>query len=172
MGFRIAWTDDAAKPEFVDGFVGFHEERRATWRPERWQLLLGVWAEGLPAGSQALEGEQFAATRTVATGSWLGERFQGRGLGTEMRAAVLELAFAGLGAERARSGVIEGNAASARVSAKLGYELAGEQVVSPRGKPLRELVLELTRERWAETRRSGIAIEGLEPCLPLFGVEL
>lgn len=170
MPFRVAWTDTAGEPDFVESFIGFHEGQRAAWRPERWHLLLAVWAEGEPAGSQALEAEDFAATRTVATGSWLGRRFQGRGYGTEMRAAALELAFAGLGAERARSGVIEGNVASARVSAKLGYEPAGEQLVSPRGEPLRETVLELTRERWAATRRAGIRIEGLEPCLPLFGV--
>jgi len=171
MPFRVAWTDSAGEPGFLDSFVAFHEEQRAAWRSDRWHLLLGVWAEGEAAGSQAIDAQDFAATRTVETGSWLGERFQRSGYGTEMRAAVLELAFAGLGAERARSGVIEGNIASARVSERLGYEPAGEGVVSPRGVPVRELVLELTRARWAGTRRPGITIEGLKPCLPLFGLD-
>jgi RimJ/RimL family protein N-acetyltransferase len=170
MPFRIAWTDAAGEPGFVESFVAFHEEQRASWRPERWHLLLGVWAEGEAAGSQAVEATSFAATRTVDTGSWLGQGYQSRGYGTEMRAAILELVFAGLGAERAQSGVIEGNLASARVSEKLGYQPAGEGIVSPRGEPLRELVLELTRERWASHRRTDVAIEALEPCLELFGV--
>jgi RimJ/RimL family protein N-acetyltransferase len=172
MPFRVAWTDSAGEPGFVETFIAFHEEQRASWRPERWHLLLGVWAEGEPAGSQAVQAEDFAVSRTVATGSWLGERFQRRGYGTEMRSAVLELAFAGLGAERARSGAIEGNVASARVSEKLGYEQTGEHLVFPRGEALREFELELTRDRWLRTRRAGVRIEGLAPCLQLFGLPL
>ena len=174
MPFRVAWTDSAGEPGFVDGVVAYHEEQRVGWRPDRWRLELGVWADGELAGAQAqgIAADDFARTRTVTTGSWLGERFQARGYGTEMRTAVLELAFVGLGAERARSGFIEGNDASARVSAKLGYEPAGERVVTPRGERLREHVLELTRERWARNPRVGVTIEGLEPCLQLFGVGL
>ena len=120
MPFRVAWRDEAGEPGFLESFVAFHEEQRETWRPGAWALVLGVWADGELAGTQSVEAEDFAATRTVSTGSWLGERFQRRGFGTEMRAAVLELAFAGLGATRALSGAIEGNVASERVSAKLG----------------------------------------------------
>ena len=40
---------------------------------------------------------RFAVHRTVDTGSWLGQAFQGRGFGKEMRAAVLGFAFDGLG---------------------------------------------------------------------------
>jgi RimJ/RimL family protein N-acetyltransferase len=169
MPFRVAWTDATGEPDFVEKFIAYHEEQRSSWRPESWCLPLEVWAEGKPAGSQTAEAEDFAATGTVSTGSWLGQGFQGRGYGTEMRTAVLELAFAGLGAERALSGVIEGNLASERVSMKLGYEHVGESVVSPRGEPLRELQFELTRERWEARRRQATTFEGLEPCLPLFG---
>lgn len=49
---------------------------------------------------------------------------------------LLELAFDGLGAASAESGAIEGNAASARVSKKLGYADVGEGTVAPRGVPL------------------------------------
>lgn len=87
-----------------------------------------------------------------------------------MRRAVLELAFAGLGAERALSGVIEGNTASERVSMKLGYERVGESVVAPRGEPVRELEFKLTRARWEARGPAEVAFEGLEPCLPLFGL--
>lgn len=170
MPFRVAWTDSAGDPNFVETFIAYHDEQRTAWRPEAWRLNLGVWAEGQPAGSQTIEASDFAATRTVSTGSWLGQRFQGRGYGTEMRAAVLELAFASLGATRALSGVIEGNVASERVSMKLGYEPAGEGVVTPRGEPLRELEFVLTRERWASHRATPVVVQGFEACLPLFGV--
>jgi RimJ/RimL family protein N-acetyltransferase len=170
MPFRVAWTDSAGKPGFVDEFLAYHEQQRETWLPEQWVLPLAVCADGELVGSQAIEAENFAVTRTVSTGSWLGQRFQGRGYGTEMRAAVLELAFAGLSAACARSGAIEGNAASERVSTKLGCEPAGEGVVSPRGAPLREREFVLTHERWSSRRTTPVVVQGLEPCLPLFGL--
>jgi RimJ/RimL family protein N-acetyltransferase len=53
--------------------------------------------------------------------AWLGQSYQRRGVGTGMRAAVLQLAFAGLGAEYAISSAFIDNAASLAVSRKLGY---------------------------------------------------
>ena len=70
----------------------------AAFSPESWELGLVAFHDGRPIGVQAVLAKAFAADRTVATGSWLGRAFQGQGLGTEMRAAVLTLAFAGLGA--------------------------------------------------------------------------
>jgi RimJ/RimL family protein N-acetyltransferase len=136
---------------------------------DKWDLELGVFAGGEPIGCQGLRGERFASTRRVETGSWLGERHQGRGYGTEMRAGVLELAFAGLGANVAVSGYADGNLQSRRVSEKLGYEAAGEAFVEPRGQPVRHVMLELARERWTASRSIPVEVEGLEPCLHLFG---
>ncbi len=165
MPFAVAWTDE---PYSEDWVVGFFEERLASWRPDAWALGLGVWAEGALVGLQDVLAQDFAATRTVSTGSWLGRRFQRRGIGTEMRAAVLELAFRGLGAEVARSGAIDGNDASLRVSQKLGYRAVARSTVSPRGVELGHTDLELRREDW----RSPLPVEiaGLEPCLPLLGL--
>lgn len=89
MPFTIAWTDD---PELAE-FRAYHEMRRRDWRVEEWHLELGVFLEGEPVGIQAVESRDFPATLTVGTGSWLGRRFQRRGVGTEMRTAALELAF-------------------------------------------------------------------------------
>jgi RimJ/RimL family protein N-acetyltransferase len=115
-----------------------------------------------------VESRGFAATRTVGTGSWLGRFFQGRGVGTEMRTAVLELAFRGLGAQLARSGAVDGNLASLRVSQKLGYQEIGRGTVAPRGVELPHTDLALRREDWQPPFE--IEIEGLEPCLALFGL--
>ncbi len=170
MPFAVAWTDAAGSPGFVESFVAFHERAREQWSPDEWSLLLGVWAQGRPAGVQELGAEGFARRKTVVTGSWLGAEFQRRGYGTEMRAAVLELAFSGLGAEAAESGSLEGNISSARVSEKLGYLPSGEAFQSPRGEKIREQRFRVTRERWQGVARPPVAINGLEPCLPLFGV--
>jgi RimJ/RimL family protein N-acetyltransferase len=164
MPFTVAWTDE---PE-LGTFLEYHETRRRDWSPGAWHLELGVWLEGEPVGVQAMESENFAGTRVVGTGSWLGQRFHGRGIGTEMRTAVLELAFRELGAEAARSGAIDGNAASLRVSEKLGYRQIGRGTVSPRGVEVGHTDVELRREDWNPPFEVEIA--GLEPCLPLLGL--
>jgi RimJ/RimL family protein N-acetyltransferase len=168
MPFAVAWTDRIGKPDFIETSVGYHEQHLADWSPEKWQLNLLVWESGELVGTQGMLAEDFRTRRTVHTGSWLGRRYQRRGVGTEMRAAMLELAFRGLGASRAESSWLEGNEASRRVSAKLGYvEYAvGEQ--SPRGAPVVEHGVEIQRDAWRCT--IAVEIENLDPCLPLFGV--
>ena len=106
----------------------------------------------------------------MSTGSWLGARWQGRGLGTEMRAAVLELAFEGLGAETARSGALAGNEASLAVSRKLGYVVEGTRTVAPRGEDVEETMLRRDRAGW----RSPVPVEisGLGAVRPVLGAKL
>ena len=170
MPFQVAWTDGIGKPGFAESFTGFHLGLREAWAPEAWSLDLGVFADGEPMGCQGMRAERFIETRRVVTGSWLGQRYQGHGYGTEMRAAVLELAFAGLGADVAVSGHAEGNRQSMRVSEKLGYEAAGEGFVEPRGYPIRHFELELARDRWVASKRIPVVVEGLEPARALFGL--
>ena len=74
-----------------------------AWSPQDWTLNLVVDLGGAIAGTQGISGRDFAVLREVRTGSWLGQRYQRQGIGTEMRAAVLHLAFTGLGAEYATS---------------------------------------------------------------------
>jgi RimJ/RimL family protein N-acetyltransferase len=168
MPFAVAWTDRIGEPDFLDGFVSFHKEHLASWTPDRWELGLLVWAGGELVGTQGMLAESFAERRRVATGSWVGRVHQGRGIGTEMRAAVLELAFSGLGALAAESSWLEGNEASRRVSEKLGYVeyTLGEK--SPRGEPVPEHGVVIHRGEWRCP--FPVEIENLGPCLPLFGV--
>jgi RimJ/RimL family protein N-acetyltransferase len=167
MPFAVAWTDNSDSPRFVDDFVEFHEDALAHWRKSDWTLHLIAFHEGRPIGTQGLGAKSFARKRTIGTGSWLGRRWQRHGLGTEMRAAVLELAFRGLGAESATSGAIEGNAASLGVSRKLGYVSVGTTTVAPRGRPLVEHELKRARGGW----RSPVPVEirGLDEVRSLFG---
>ncbi len=163
MPFGLAWTDEPYSEGFV---VDFLEGQLAEWRPDEWNLNLGVWGDGRLAGIQTLHGADFQRSRTVGTGSWLGLGFQGRGYGTEMRAAVLELAFRGLGAVAATSGAMDVNVASRRVSEKLGYRIVRRGEVAPRGTPVPHLDLRIERADWRSP--IPVEIEGLDPCLHLF----
>jgi RimJ/RimL family protein N-acetyltransferase len=77
-----------------------------------------------------------------------------------MRTAVLALAFDVLGADRAESGAMDGNDASARVSAKLGYEQTGWRERAPRGVPIRERSFELSRTAWLAGEHVPVALDG------------
>jgi RimJ/RimL family protein N-acetyltransferase len=169
MPFAIPWTDDPpdVRPR---NSLQFWWGLRAGWKPAQWHLPLVVREGGEVVGVQSLHGTDFAVTRQVETGSWLGRSYQGQGIGKEMRAAVLELAFAGLGAERATSGAWEDNPASLRVSRALGYVENGDDIMARRGRPARHIRLLLHRQVWEQHRRRDIGIHGLEPCLPMFGV--
>lgn len=164
MPFYFPWTDDLR----LDSFLEFHRGTWDEWRPEKWTLNLVAFSSGRPIGSQGIGAEDFAAKREVETGSWLGEPFQGQGLGTELRAAVLELAFSGLGARTAISGSFVHNVKSQRVSEKLGYRHTGTRTMESRGKPVEHLDYRLERSAWASPVE--VRVEGLEPALPLFGV--
>ncbi|WP_138899706.1 GNAT family N-acetyltransferase [Streptomyces chryseus] len=169
MPFSVPWTDgspqDRARATFqhVLGTV-------AQWRPEKWTLSLAVRCDGRTVGRQDLMTDDFAVTREGETGSWLGLAHHGRGIGTEMRAAVLHLAFEGLGARHVTSAALTDNAASLRVSEKLGYRPDGLLVESVRGEAGTFLRLRLTRKDWEAHRTVPVNVTGLEPCRELFGV--
>jgi len=169
MPFGVAWTD-LAPPAFERQFLQYFWGSRASWRPDAWHLPLAVVMDDRPIGIQELRATDFRILRMVDTGSWLGRRYQGHGIGTEMRAAALALAFEGLGAEVAASAVIEGNEASRRVSEKLGYDLNGESRVAPRGTPLVHSFYRLPRASW-DPDRYRVRIEHLDACRAMFGVD-
>ncbi len=168
MPFLQPWTR-ARSPELERAALRYWWGRRASWSAERWMFTGAVIVDGRAAGIQHLQAEHFAVTRAVSTGSWLGRDFQGRGIGTEMRAAMVHLAFAGLGAEVAYSGAFEDNRASLGVSRSLGYVDNGDLVHDREGGAAREIRLKLTRSRWEQQRRQDIEISGLDGCLEWFG---
>ena len=88
-----------------------------------------------------------------------------------MRAAVLHLAFVGLGAEEAISTAFVRNAASLGVSSRLGYEPDGIERRVVRGTAEVDRRLRLTRARWDLHRTVPVTIEGLAPCLAELGAE-
>lgn len=167
--FGVAWTD-VAPAERARSVLQHHWRQLAAWTPDHWGLQLVVVHDGTVVGTQGMSGHDFSVLREVGTGSWLGQAYQRRGVGTEMRAAVLHLAFAGLGAEHAISSAFLDNAASLAVSRKLGYVDDGIEQRVRRGQPATARRLRLDRQAWAATDRVPVSIEDLEACLPMFGL--
>jgi RimJ/RimL family protein N-acetyltransferase len=149
---------------------------RAIWRSrgtverEAWRLYFVVVVDGRPVGEQTLIGVDFATFGTVTTFSWLSVDERGRGLGREMRAAVLHLAFEGLGAKEAASDAFVDNHASNAISRDLGYAPNGSDWATRMGEPALLNRWRLTREVWEQRRRSDIRLHGVDACramLPL-----
>ncbi|GAA4237969.1 GNAT family protein [Actinomadura meridiana] len=168
MPFLVPWTD-RPPAEIARSVVQHHWAQLAKWEPGAWSLNLAVFHAGVPVGSQSIEANDLAITREVSTGSWLGRRHHGQGIGTEMRAAVLHLAFAGLDVEEATSVAFMDNHASRAVSRKLGYASDGIERRVVRGALAIDDRQRLTRAAWEQHRTVTVTIEGLDPCLPLFG---
>jgi RimJ/RimL family protein N-acetyltransferase len=167
--FGVAWTD-VGPAERARSVLQYHWGRWAAWTPADWRLEFAVVRDDIVVGTQGLSGTDFAIRREVATGSWLGRAFQGLGIGTQMRAAVLALAFEGLDARYACSSAFEDNAASLGVSRKLGYADDGIELFTSRGRPAVSRRLRLDRAAWQAARTVPVDVIGLEPCLPDFGL--
>jgi len=166
--FIVPWHR-LPSPAFERQFLQHWWAERGHWSPTDWMLGLALIKDGHPIGIQSLIARDFGIKRVITSGSWLGREFQGQGLGTEARAAILALAFDGLGAVAAESGYIAGNARSSRVSAKLGYETICEERIVVEGKAVTEVRVRCTPQSW-QRDLVPVTIEGLEPCLELFGV--
>lgn len=171
MPFFEPWTDQPEEQR-VRSVLQWQWRARADWAPDNWRLELVAVQDGQVVGTQGVHGRHFSVTREVETGSWVGRRFQGRGVGTAMRRAALHLAFAGLGAETARSGAFSDNGASLKVSARLGYSEDGTESRARRGEKGTLTRLLLRRDEWEERSSSwpSVELEGLEPCLVEFGL--
>ncbi|MFB6992049.1 GNAT family N-acetyltransferase [Streptomyces sp. NPDC056230] len=168
MPFTAPWTD---APPAERGRAVFQHVLAtvADWSVRSWALSLAVLYEGKVVGRQDVMAKDFAVTGEVSTGSWLGLAHQGRGIGTEMRAAALHLAFAGLGARTAVSAAMTDNPRSLGVSRRLGYLPDGLEVAAVRGAPVTLQRLRLDRDRWEEHRAVEVTVEGLDGCRKEFG---
>ncbi|MEU0571534.1 GNAT family N-acetyltransferase [Nonomuraea sp. NPDC005983] len=143
-----------------------HWRALAHWRPTGWDLHLAIRVDGMAVGVQNLWATDFATVRSVETGSWITREQQGKGYGTEARAAVLELAFAYLHAAEAYTSYVEGNVASERVCHKLGYVYNGRRTFSRDGVRTVEHCMLLEAPRWASHRMTGVSVQGITPfCL-------
>lgn len=148
----VVWLKGRTPEEVQRGRVDRVRSNRDLTRRPGWTLDLAVVVDGEPVGLQSLSGfDQWPARRIVGTTSWLLREFQGRGLGTRCRAAILELAFAHLGAESAKSWVLRDNHASVAVSTRLGYRHVATNQLDEHGLALTEFVYQLDAPQWLDS---------------------
>jgi RimJ/RimL family protein N-acetyltransferase len=168
--FKSDWVSEPS-PQRERHSLQFWWRHRALFAPDDWHLEMAVIVDDRVVGSQGMFAQRFPLRRSVETGSWLSAPAQGRGLGKEMRIAILHLAFAGLGANEARSSAFAGNHRSLGVSRSVGYKDNGQQIDVRAGtRPGVTQNFRMTREDFEQHRRPEIVIENLEPCLELFGL--
>jgi RimJ/RimL family protein N-acetyltransferase len=143
-----------------------------SWRPDRWRLAFCVRSGAELLGVQELEAEDFPVLRTVDSASHLVPAARGRGVGQQMRRAVLALAFGPLQAQAAISSAWHDNYASLAVSRALGYRPNGESLHRREGRVDTMQHLRLRRSDWlAGSGAVGVQIDGMDACWPYFGVE-
>ena len=131
MPFSTPWTD--APPEvLVTETARYQWRTRAAVTPDDWSICFAVLHQQRVIGVQELVARRFGVRRQVDSGSWLTRSAQGQGLGAEMRAGVLHLAFDHLGATTAVSAAAVWNQASLGVSRRLGYRPNGTAVIEAR----------------------------------------
>lgn len=159
MPFEHAWSR-GTPDEVARSVLTYQWAARPQVSPERFVLELGVIVGGAPVGVQGLVADHWRALRSVSTGSWLGREHQGRGIGRRMRALILELVFAGLGAREATSGAFADNPASNAVSRRLGYEPNGSVHVPREGVGVLHHNYRMSRERWLDVREQHAVILG------------
>jgi RimJ/RimL family protein N-acetyltransferase len=170
MPFMTPWTRGRPE-ERARNVLQWNWRTAGEWEPGKWSMSTVAVVDGTVVGTQGMQATEFAVCRVAETGSWLGLAHQGQGIGKEMRAAILHLIFAGLGADRAITGAFHDNPASLGVTRALGYRPNGERWMAVEGRPRRELLFVLERDDWQATRRDDIELHGVAAALPLFGAE-
>jgi RimJ/RimL family protein N-acetyltransferase len=158
MPFLVPWTD-LPSPGRERASTSFYLGCWAEWLPERWRLPLAAYRGDECVGQQDLCAVDFGVLRTVETGSWLGRAHQGRGLGTEMRAGALPLAFDHVGARRAETGAFEDNAASLGVTTSLGYRPNGDRLRRRRDGWGRERCFVMEEAEWERSAARTVRVE-------------
>ncbi len=159
-----------------DPEIRVHRWLQGIWRgrgrtgPESWRLHFVVMVDDEPVGMQDLIGDEFVSFGTVETFSWLSSDARRRGFGTEMRMAILHLAFDGLGAREAHSEANVDNAGSNGVSLRLGYERNGVSWAFCDGSPVLGQRWRLDRPTWEAGRRDDIELAGVDACRLALGL--
>ena len=145
----VTWLRGRTPDEIRNETIARVQRNRDLTQRPGWTLDLAVIVDGVPVGMQSVSGfDRWPRRRVVGTSSWLLATSQHRGLGTTCRAAVIEVAFSHLRAERARSWVLADNHASTAVSEKLGYQLVDTRRITEDGRIHTERVYELSAEEW------------------------
>jgi RimJ/RimL family protein N-acetyltransferase len=143
MPFFEPWSLAPAKdmPRVV---ARYYWGQRSSFSPARWSADFAVFYDGELVGVQGFSTTDYLILRAGETGSWLGRKFQGQGIGTAMRQVICAFLFDHAGARLIASAAFADNPASLAVSRKAGYTDNGTEPFNRMGKPatLRRIVLE------------------------------
>lgn len=170
MPFTFPWTDAPAEA-LPSRFAQYHWQCRANWGPAKWELNLGVWHRGELIGVQGASSHDYLVTRTAESGSWLGLRHQGRGIGTRMRRMLCALLFDHLDARWITSGFFTDNPASGAVSRKVGYAANGVERRQRREGELAEISLLILSPPDFQRGDVAIEVEGVDAVRRSIGLD-
>jgi RimJ/RimL family protein N-acetyltransferase len=171
----FSWPWTRGTDEEVKRNVLAHQwKNRGRTAADDWALSLAVFRNGEVVGEQQISAKNFQVTRSGHTGSWLGLRHHGQGVGTRMRLMALHLAFGGLDAAEMISEAYDDNPASNAVSRRLGYAANGSRAAAREGHSAIENSYRMTREVWdarPDDLRAEITLEGVPAVRQLFGMD-
>lgn len=169
MPFTVPWTR-VAPPFQQRNTLQYFWTQRGTLQAEAWNVPLVAVVDGRVVGSQGVfTTKDWKVTKTVETGSWLGREHHGKGMGKEMRIAILHLAFDGFGAEEAFTSAFADNPSSLGVTKALGYRANGTDRVARDGRVVGLCRYVIDRDGFAALRRDDIEVHGAAPVVELFG---
>lgn len=149
LPFLTPWTR-GTPVEIARNLYRYHSGVRRDLSPDSWRLEFAARLDGTLIGVQSLKADGFPTVRSAESGSWLGKAWQGKGIGTLTRIAILALAFDGLGAEQVTTSAWADNVASNAVTRKLGYATNGEERLEREGTVTVMKRFAMPRAAWAD----------------------
>lgn len=173
MPFMVPWTSGTPQ-EIARSVLTYNWNARAQLSPDKWSIELAVVRNGRALGIQSIMAKNFLVTRTLETGSWLGLRHQGAGVGTQMRLMILHLAFHGLGTQLATTSAFDDNPASNGVTRKIGYQENGRDTVAREGLAAVSQRYVLDRAAWdqrPESLRPEVTLHGVDGARAFLGLD-
>lgn len=169
MPFVTPWTRFDS-PKLEQEALRFHWRCRADTRPDSFRIPLAVFRGEELLGASEVGGSNFAALRSFETGSWLGQRFQGHGVGKQVRRASLAFGFDGLDGQLATTAAWHDNPASLGVTRSLGYNEQGRERQLREGVSTDLINFDMEREHFDSIRPDGIKFFGLDSVREFLGL--
>lgn len=173
LPFTNPWTRGSAV-DVARNVYRYQSRLRGEMTPERWSLEFAARLDHTLIGVQSLSAEHFGTTASAESGSWLGQSWQGKGIGTLNRIAILTLAFDGLGAAEVTTSAWADNTASNAVTRKLGYEPNGEERLDREGRVTVQKRYRMTRAMWddrAQDLRPHVQLDGVAALRTWLGMD-
>lgn len=159
--FLMPWTD-AESPNLERNAMQFYWRCRADTTPMSWNLNFAVLEGNTVVGTTDIGASNFGVLRQFMTGSWLGQEFQGRGIGKEVRLAMLTLGFRGFNAKLAQTAAWHDNPASLGVTRSLGYTEQGQSWQLRREQRDRHIDFQMPRDHFDTLDTSNIQLIGVD----------